>query len=338
MADLTFGQRLGRQEASPSVCCWCGKHLKRIPTVDGLGWEPWLCWNDVPGPDGRSCWTRQLSFVITANDLDRRGKATGAFQWLFAPTPRQTEFAEQTRKTKFTGFGGAKAVAKSHGGRWLLYRDCLRIPNLRCLLLRRTFKELDTTHLLEMPLDAEKLKPMGANYATSAREMSFRANGSLIRAGHCETDGDVAHFLSTQWDRIVFDELVTFTRQQFLMIVSCARSTKQAVIDEGGAQVWAMTNPGGRGAGWVKELFIDQNPDPEQMPDYDASQWGFVQGWLEDNPYIESGYRQTLMNLPPILRRQWLDGDWNAYEGQFFDFQATKDRAPWHVYDAGIAD
>jgi hypothetical protein len=168
------------------------------------------------------------------------------------------------------------------------------------------------------------------------REFSF-GNDSLIRAGHCETEVDVAKFLSTQWDRIVFDEVVTFPLSMFLAIVSCARSAKQVVIDEGGAQVWGGTNPGGRGARWVHEFFVTHDVDREQFPEYDAKQWGFVQGWLDDNPYIEPGYRQTLMNLPPILRRQWLDGDWNAFEGQFFDFQATKNAMPWHVDDAGVA-
>jgi hypothetical protein len=202
-------------------------------------------------------------------------------------------------------------------------------------LLRRTYGELESTHLLEMPGEAELLKPVGASYRSGAREMSL-GQDSLIRAGHCETEADVAKFLSTQWDRIVFDEVVTFLLPMFLAIVSCARSAKDAVIAEGGAQVWGGTNPGGRGARWVKELFVDHNPDAEQFPDYDAAQWGFVQGWLDDNPYIEPGYRQALMNLPPILRRQWLDGDWDAFEGQFFDWQATKGGVPWHVSGADL--
>lgn len=308
-----------------------------MPSGDGEGWDPWLCWNDV-ALDGeeQSCWERQLLYAIRATKLRRDGHKTQDWEWLFAPTPRQTEFAELTRRVKYALFGGAKAVTKSYGLRWLLYRDCLRIPNLRCLLLRRTYGELESTHLLEMPQEAEKLKPVGAVYRSAMREFSF-GNDSLIRAGHCETDVDVAKFLSTQWDRIVFDEVVTFPLPMFLAIISCARSTKQAVIEEGGAQVWGGTNPGGRGARWVHEFFVGHDVDREQFPAYDPSQWGFVQGWLDDNPYMEPGYRQTLQNLPPVLRRQWLDGDWNAFEGQFFDWQATKKSKPWHVADMGVA-
>jgi hypothetical protein len=335
-ALLSFRERLAAMQSSPSLCCWCQRPLRRLPTADGEGWEPWLCFNDQAVDGQKSCWDRQLLYAIRQTAVGRGGKPSTSWSWLFAPTPRQTQFAELTRHCKYALFGGAKAVTKSYGLRWLLYRDCLRIPGLRCLLLRRTYGELESTHLLEMPGEAEKLAAVGAKYKSAMREFSF-GNDSLIRAGHCETDVDVAKFLSTQWDRIVFDEVVTFPLQMFLAIVSCARSAKQVVIDEGGAQVWGGTNPGGRGAAWVHEFFVERVVDREQFPDYDATQWGFVQGWLDDNPYIEPGYRQTLMNLPPILRRQWLDGDWHAFEGQFFDFQASRQSLPWHVADQGVA-
>lgn len=327
---LSPAQRFQRMQFSHCVCCWCGEKLRRIPRLDDNGYEPWMCWQP-------ECFKRQVVYAVRAVQLDKKGRHTSNFNYLFAPTPRQTQYAELTRVHKYSIFGGAKAVAKSYGLRWLLYRDCLRIPNLRCLLLRRTYGELESTHLLDMPGEAELLKPVGATYKSGAREMHFEATGSLIRAGHCETDVDVAKFLSTQWDRIVFDELVTFTLPMFLAIVSCARSSKEAVIAEGGAQVWGGTNPGGRGAAWVYDFFVQKDVDRDQFPDYDPSQWGFVQGWLDDNPYMEPGYRQALMNLPPILRRQWLEGDWQAFEGQFFDFQSKRDGVDWHVADCGIA-
>lgn len=311
-------------QTSHVVCCFCQKPLKRdlVDQKDpAQGYKPWLCWS-------RPCWDKAMEFGIAVqHDRSRT--------LLFGPTPKQVKFFEQTRQTKFTLFGGAKSVAKSFGLRWLAYRDCLRIPNLRVLLLRRTFKELEISHLLDMPHEAELLKPAGATYGTSARQMDF-GHHSLIRAGHCESSADVQHYLSSQWDRIIFDEIVTFDRDTFLAIASCARSTKAAVIAEGGAQVWAATNPGGRGAYWVKEFFVDHTVDREKFPKYKPQQWGFVQGDLDDNPYVEPDYRQTLENLPPTLRRQWLYGDWEAFEGQFFDWMSKKDGHPWHVADLGL--
>lgn len=306
-------------------CCFCDHPLKRDlrnPKNPDQGWKPWLCWN-------KACWERSFDYWITAEETVN-GRTTSSF--LFGPTPKQVRFAEQCRTTTHTLFGGAKAVAKSYGLRWLAYNRCLRIANLRVLLLRRTFGELEISHLLEMPAEEQLLKPVGAHYRSAAREMSF-SNGSLIRAGHCETDADVAKFLSSQWDIIIFDEIVTFTLDMFQAISSCSRTTKPEVITDGGAQVWAATNPGGRGAAWVHDFFVTHDVDREQFPDYDPADWGFVQGWLDDNPYMPPAYRKKLEGLPPVLRRQWLYGDWNAFEGQFFDFQANKDGHPWHVQD-----
>jgi phage terminase large subunit len=304
---------------SPSRCCWCHEPLKRSSDS-----TPWMCWTPA-------CWERCREWAITLEETDRKGRGTGKIaKWLFCPTPKQTEFCEQQRKTKFTLFGGAKAVAKSYILRHLAYRECMRIPGIRILLLRRTYSELEQSHLLDMPMEADRLSIVGAKYTSSDRAFSF-ANGSLIKAGHCETESDVSKYLSSQWDIVIFDELVTFLLDMFLAISSCARTAKPAIMAEGGAKVWGATNPGGRGASWVRELFVDHAPDPERFPSYLSVQWAYVPGRLDDNPYIEEGYRQTLMNLPPILRRQWLDGDWNAFEGQFFDFVPSS-----HIADLGL--
>jgi phage terminase large subunit len=284
-----------------------------------------MCWTPA-------CWERCRQWAITLEETDRKGRGTGKIaEWLFCPTPKQTQFFEQQRKTKFTLFGGAKAVAKSYALRWLAYRECLRLPGLRILLLRRTYSELEQSHLLDMPGEAEKLKVVGARFLSSDRTFIFDSNGSLIKAGHCETESDVSKYLSSQWDVVIFDEVVTFMMDMFLAISSCARTAKPMVIAEGGAKVWGATNPGGRGATWVRELFVDQTPDQERFPSYSAVEWSYFPGKLEDNPYIEPGYRQTLMNLPPILRRQWLDGDWNAFAGQFFEWQPAL-----HIADLGL--
>ena len=306
-------------ERSHASCCWCHEPLKRTDAT-----KPWMCYTPA-------CWQRCRPWGIVL-EKTHKGKGTGEIaEWLFCPTPKQTEFFEQQQQTTHTLFGGAKAVAKSYAMRWGAYRECLRIPGMRVLLLRRTYSELEQSHLMEMPREAERLAPVGAVYKSGDREFSF-ANYSLIKAGHCETEGDVSKYLSSQWDLIIFDEVVTFTHEMFLAISSCARSAKAQIIAEGDAKVWGATNPGGRGAAWVKDLFLDHSPDPEKFPDYQPHQWGFVPGRLDDNPYISDVYRRKLMNLPPILRRQWLDGDWNAFEGQFFDWQPQM-----HVAELGIA-
>jgi len=306
---------------SLAKCCWCGGVLQRAKQRDV--WGPWACFEPA-------CWQRQLNWSVTTT----KGRSREVDQWLFCPVPKQVEFFEATHRTSRVLFGGAAGPGKSHALRWGLYRDALRIPNLNCLLLRRTFKELDQTHLRDMQREVEPM--LGGRYLAGDKVAKF-PNGSVIQAGHCESDVDAMQYLSTEYDRIVFDELVTFPMGTALEIMSRARTSKAPVMAEGGAQVWAGSNPGGRGALWVKAFFVDRVVDPEMFPHYRADRYAYVDARLSDNPYIDPAYRQTLEELPPLRRRQLLEGDWLAFEGQFFDFQAVKGEQPWHLRDEGIA-
>lgn len=248
--------------------------------------------------------------------------------WLYVPTPKQAEFHETTRRTRRVLYGGQAGPGKSHALRWGLYRDCLMIPNLNCLLLRRTFKQLEQTHLGEMVREQGLI---GGTYTSGDKVMRF-PNGSLIRAGHCENVGDEQDYLSTEYDRIAFDELVTFEQGPALEIMSRARTSKPAVMAAGDAQVWCGTNPGGRGALWVREFFIDHAVNKAAFPSYDPKRYAFVEATLDDNPYISPEYRRDLEDLPEMRKRQLLYGDWFAFDGQFFsEFSPMREGKPWHV-------
>jgi hypothetical protein len=297
---------------SRAICCWCGAPLVE---AEGAFW----CGNADP-----KCRVRQAEHALDATE-----KKTGARRWLYVPTPRQVTFHETVRQVRRVLYGGQAGPGKSHALRWGLYRDCMQIPNLNCLLLRRTYQQLEQTHLNEMMRDQ---KLIGATYTSGDKCMRF-PNGSIIRAGHCETTADAMNYLSTEYDRIAFDELVTFDRDPSLEIMSRARTSKAAVKASGDAQVWAGTNPGGRGALWVKEFFIDHAVDVSEFPSYDPARYGFVNATLEDNPYISDQYRRDLEDLPEMRKRQLLYGDWNAFEGQFF----SEWRPSVHVRDLPIA-
>jgi phage terminase large subunit len=295
---------------SQAVCCWCKSPLVQ---AEGVYW----CGGSI------ECRTRQAEWGIDATD-----KKTGERRWIYLPTPKQVDFHVTTRRVRRTLYGGQAGPGKSHAIRKGLERDCLLIPNLNCLLLRRTYQQLEQTHLLEMMREAPEL---GAVYTSGDKVMRF-PNGSVIRAGHCETAVDAMNYLSTEYDRIAFDELVTFDRDMALEIMSRARTSKPAVMAAGDAQVWAGTNPGGRGALWVKEFFIEHAVDRAEFPSYDPERYAFVEASLSDNPYISSQYRRDLEDLPEMRKRQLLYGDWNAFEGQFF----SEWRADVHIVNMPI--
>jgi len=245
------------------------------------------------------------------------------------PTPRAVDFFETQIKHKRTLYGGAAGGAKSHTLRWGLYRYALAIPRFAALLLRRTYKELDKTHLEKM---VHEVPAIGGSFRAADRSALFPI-GSKITAGHCDTDADYSAYLSTEYDIIVFDELTTFAEEAALEIMSRARSSNSAVHTAlGGAKVWAGTNPGGRSARWVKELFVDQSPDLDLYPKYRSEDYAFVAAKLDDNPYVDPDYRATLELMRDDRRRQLLEGDWSAWDGRFFnEWRSTVDGLPWHV-------
>jgi hypothetical protein len=263
----------------------------------------------------------------------RLGKGKpGESPYVYLPTPAQVELHESRAKNVL--WGGAAGGAKSHGLRWNIYRHCLTIPGYEALLLRRTFPELEKTHLRRMAREAPAL---GAEFVESKRIMRFPETGALFEVGHCEDEKDVTRYLSSEYDEIAFDEASTFAPDVMLEISSRARSDKAAVKARGGAFVRMGSNPGGVGALFLRDFFITQTPDPEAFPKYRPADYEFNPARIRDNPYLDPEYVHRLEQLNPARQRQLRDGDWDVFEAQFFpEFRAEKDGAPWHVADLDL--
>jgi hypothetical protein len=101
---------------------------------------------------------------------------------------------------------------------------CFACPGYRALLLRRTWRELETTHIERIIAEAPQL---GATYFKSEYRLRF-PNGSVIEFGHVEDDSALSQYLSTEYDAIYFDELVSFTERQFKFIASRAAAPSLA--------------------------------------------------------------------------------------------------------------
>jgi len=240
-----------------------------------------------------------------------RGKA------LYTPTAKQLVFHNAGARNVL--YGGAAGGGKSHALRWDAYIRCLARANYRCLLLRRTYPELESTHLEMVPVDLAEGLP--GEFLKSDRKVTF-PNGSLLRFGHCEDEAAVGKYLSTEYDAIYFDELVTFTEKQFLMIRSRARSTKPGVKPV----IRAGTNPGGPESHWVRRRFIWQDITAKEDPRYRPEDYLYVPATLDDNPHIDQAeYAANLESLPEELARAYRFGDWDIFPGQYFG-EWRKDR------------
>lgn len=281
-----------------ATCCWC---QARLVWLENAWWCPTY-----------ACSKRQMDHGI--HQTDTNGKL---LRMLYVPTPKQVEF--DACPAKYVLYGGAAGPGKSHAARWALYRRCLRLKNYRALLLRRTYPELESTHLDMMALEAESI---GAKFTKSEKTLEFPATGALIRCGHMDDAQSVQRYLSTEYDVIVPDEGSTYDPDALLELATRARTSKPHVLAEGGAKFWVPSNPGGPASSTLLDFFIDHQPDLDKYPalatEYDPAEWVYIPATLDDNPYIDPAYVRQLATTQKWRYEQLRYGDWRVFAGQFF--------------------
>lgn len=221
------------------------------------------------------------------------------------PNEKQAEFFSS--KARFTAYGGARGGGKSWALRRKLVTLCLRYPGIRCLLLRRTYAELKSNHLYPM------LEEYGSlfSYSDSEKIMRF-VGGSSISLGYCDAERDVLRYQGQEYDVIAIDEATQLSEMQFSVLKACLRGVRPFP-----RRMYLTCNPGGIGHAWVKRLFIDRSYREGEKP----SDHSFIPARLFDNPILTEAdpeYVDSLRALPDRLRRAWLYGEWDVFEGQFF--------------------
>ena len=279
-------------------CCWCQQPFVLGPI---LGLDAWTC----PTP---ACWARTAPHVLTRKERQTE-------RAIYVPLPKQVELIEAVNSAQYKWilYGGAAAGSKSHGIRWLLYRLCLLHPGFRCLLLRRTYPELEKTHMREAALEAPLF---GAKALLSGAPPVIEfPRDSLLEFGHCQDEKSVSSYLSAEYALIAFDELVTFEERMVMLLASRCRVKRGSGLHP---MIVAGTNPGGVNGLWVKERWLDKTVDPLKYPHYTPDLYHYIPALLDDNPYVDESYEEFLQGLDPERRRAYRYGDWNVFEGQYF--------------------
>ena len=70
----------------------------------------------------------------------------------------------------------------------------------------------------------------------------------------------------------------------------------------------------------MRKRYLDPNPPNEAFKGPDGLTRKFIPARLEDNPYLskDGRYEQMLASLPPVQRKQLLEGNWDVAEGAAF--------------------
>ena len=184
------------------------------------------------------------------------------------------------------------------------------------MIIRKTYPELTENHINPMctmlkcyhPDKSERL----ASYNDSKKNITF-PNGSRILFRYCDNEKDADRFQGTEVDILFIDEATHQSEEKYKKLSACVRG-----VNDFPKRIYLSMNPGGEGHHWVKRLFIDRKyQDNENSDDY-----MFIQSLVTDNKALmdaDPDYIRQLEALPPKLRKAWLEGDWNIFEGMFFE-------------------
>lgn len=271
-------------------CCWCNapfikEVIHHVPA--------WRC-------PSQACFDRCAKWMDVIDDT-----------LFYLPLPKQALLYEavESRQYRKICWGGQVAGGKSRGLRQFSYRYSRKFPDFMTLLLRRTYNELESSHLIPANRDQKKLD------AKYARNRLVFDNGSILRFGHCQEERDYEMYLSDEYDLIIFDQLESFLDRQFTEIG--ARTGRIQRVGWRGI-VLAGENPGGPGSSYVDELFISKNRDRAKYPSYRPEDYLFIPAQLEDNPYVDEGYADFIADLPEAKREMYRFGRRDIFPDQFF--------------------
>ena len=230
----------------------------------------------------------------------------------------QTEFLASSEREVF--YGGARGGGKSYAMLVDPLRFCHKQKH-RALLIRRTMPELR-----DLINHSQQLYPKaypGAKWREQEKEWKF-PSGARIEFGYAENLTDVLRYQGQSYTWIGIDELPQYPTED---IYNFLRSSLRSVDPEIPVYMRATGNPGNVGSQWVKEMFVDPAPANSRFEIEIKTPVGvkkitrrYIPAKLQDNPYLmqTDDYYAMLASLPEVQRKQFLEGNWDAFEHSSF--------------------
>ena len=230
----------------------------------------------------------------------------------------QTNFLAASEREVF--YGGARGGGKSYAMLIDPLRYCDK-QHHRALLLRRSMPELR-----DMINHSQRLYSKaypGTKWREQEKEWRF-PSGARIEFGYAENLTDVLRYQGQSYTWIGVDELPQYPTPE---IYNFLRSSLRSIDPEIPVFMRATGNPGNIGSGWVKDMFIDPSEPGKPFDVIVDTMIGekkitrrFIPAKLYDNPYLTQtdDYLIMLSSLPEVQRKQFLEGDWNAFENSAF--------------------
>ena len=234
----------------------------------------------------------------------------------------------------------------------------MNYPNTTGLIIRRTYPELYKSHIVKL---FEEYPELRQYWREQIKELAL-PNGSKLFFGSAEHAVDMAAFYSAEFADIMVDEAQEFSQSELEGLTGSNRCTSNADITP--AMLYTFM-PGisesglpPKGLAYLKRVLVDGDQRGEEK----RHKWGFVQAFawdniewarkqLADDKVSENDFyswsnekrREYFINRTDFgtvlaglsnesLRKAWLDGKWDKFEGQYFtEFDYERHTRPAEV-------
>lgn len=242
--------------------------------------------------------------------------------------PKQREFIHWAHHSETVFFGGALGGSKSYAGRALMVECAVDYGRRRGQgmvedkppvvgIFCENYPALKDRHIEHVKSWPSWL----GKYVNSEKEFRLKPEfgGGIIKFRNLDKPEKYA---SVEFAAVFIDELTFNSEKTFNDIV--ARVRWAGIPD---TVIAAASNPGRVGHAWVKRRFVDEKTRAEGIR--------FIPSLLKDNPFLglDPKYRKRLDSLPPKLKKAWIEGSWDVFEGQYFPELSEEIHfvAPFHI-------
>lgn len=229
--------------------------------------------------------------------------------------PRQLEATQMADTHRFTLYGGSAGPGKSYWLRWYPIRRLIQwgakysLTGIHGALFSKDFPTLKDRQVSKMEVEFPKWLGDIKNTQTDGLGFHLKPQygGHILALRNLD---DPSKYLSSEFAIIAVEELTENQEDTFNRLRSRSRWT--GIPDP---QFIGATNPGGIGHEWVKKRWIDRDfPSEEKEQD----EFAYVKALPTDNPYLAESYIKNLQSLPEKMRKAYLEGNWDVFEGQYF--------------------
>jgi len=183
---------------------------------------------------------------------------------------------------------------------------CLTFPAIDCLILRRTWKEVYSNHVVPMFREFPGLRQW---WNESKKTLTF-PNGSKLVFGYAEHKEDIYAFQGQEYAFILAEEATHFCEEELVFLETCNRWTKNPSIVP---KLLYTTNPGNVGHEYIKRVLVDGDyTENERKEDY-----AFIQayGWDNVEWAIPSFVREQ--RIDPLTWKSWSSSTQEAFVAPF---------------------